>query len=193
MDLYAEASAAAWQDQGEAPAAQPSGPDPNTAPRPHPRQPTPVQPQHAPVLRAGQLAATLAAQPAVPARLGPTAPHQQVLRPPQSETPITPPDQLHQQPQLQPRGSHPHASISSSDAGNAAGQGRPSVATAARLQPARASGSSGGTTGSTETGHMSGVVPSHSGSAGAAPPQAAEQSQYHLQPASQHQLPRTNR
>ena len=98
VDLYAEASAAAWQSQGQPPDVQSSGPQPHT--RLGPSHTDAPQTQSGPVSRAGQPNVTVSsAQPAVPGRLGSTVSHQTLLRPSHSNAPFTPPDQLQQQQQ----------------------------------------------------------------------------------------------
>lgn len=109
VDLYAEASAAAWQSQNQPPAGQSSNPQPHTGTRPGPSHTDAPQTQPGPVSRAGQPNVTMSsAQPTAPARPGSTVSHQTVLRPSQSNTPSTPPDQLQQQQQVTNHSSQLH-------------------------------------------------------------------------------------
>jgi hypothetical protein len=109
VDLYAEASAAAWQSQSQPPAGQSSNPQPHTGTRPGPSHTDAPQTQPGPVSRAGQPNVTMSsAQPTAPARPGSTVYHQTVLRPSHSNTPFTPPDQLQQQQQVANHSSQLH-------------------------------------------------------------------------------------
>ncbi|DBA78847.1 TPA: recQ-mediated genome instability protein 1 [Trebouxia sp. C0004] len=134
VDLYAEASAAAWQSQGEPPAAQSSNPQPHTGTRPGLSHTDVPQTQPGPVSRVGQPNVMISlAQPAVPARLGSTVSHQTLLRPSHPNTPFTPPDQLQQQQQLANHSSQLHnRSLNSTPSRVTPG----AVTTAARVQSA---------------------------------------------------------
>ncbi len=163
MDLYAEASAAAWQSQDQPPAAQSSNPQPHTGTRPGPSHTDAPQTQPGPVSRAGQPSGMMSsAQPAVPTRLGSTVSHQTLLRPSHPNTPFTPPDQLQQQQQLADHSSQLHnRSLNSYGVNSTPSRVTPgTVTTAARVQSAT---------------------------------QAVHQSHLPLQPASQLGPPRTSR
>ena len=138
VDLYAEASAAAWQSQDQPPAARSSGPQPHTGTRPGPSHTDAPQTQPGPVSRAGQPDVTISsAQPAAPARLGSTVSHQTLLRPSHANTPFTPPDQLQQQQQLANHSSQLHNRSLNSYGVNTPSRVTPgAVTTAARVQSA---------------------------------------------------------
>ena len=163
VDLYAEASAAAWQSQDQPPAAQSSGPQLHTGTRPGASHTDAPQTQPGPVSGAEQLNVIISsAQPAVSARLGSTVSHQTLLRPSHPNTPFTPPDQLQQQQQLANHSSRLHnRTLNSYGVNSTPSRVTPgAVTTAARVQSAS---------------------------------QAVHQSHLPLQPASQLGPPRTSR
>ena len=102
MDLYAKASAAAWQTQDDSLATQPPGAEAGINPRPTITHTHTSQTQLVP--RLGPVGPSLAAQPAAPARPGITMSHL-LPRLTLPHAPFTPPDQQQQQP-LQSNSSH---------------------------------------------------------------------------------------
>ncbi|DBA79336.1 TPA: recQ-mediated genome instability protein 1, variant 2 [Trebouxia sp. C0005] len=137
VDLYAEASAAAWESQP--PFAQSSGPQPHVGVRPGLGNTDALQTQPGPVFRAGQPDVTIqSAQTAVSARLGSTLSHQTLLGPSHPNTPFTPPDQLQQQQQRAHHSSQLHnRSLNSYGVNSIPIQVTPgAVTTAARVQSA---------------------------------------------------------
>lgn len=142
-DLYAEASAAAWQSQDQPPLGQSSGPQPHTGTRPGPSHTHAPQTQPGPVSRAEQPNVTISsAQPAIPARPGTTVSHQTLLRPSHPNTPFTPPDQLQQQQQVVNHSSQLHnRSLNSYGVNSTPIRVTPgAVTTAARVQSATQAG-----------------------------------------------------
>ncbi len=139
LDLYAEASAAAWQSQDQQPAGQSSNPQPHTGTRPGLSHTNAPQTQPGAVSGAGQPNVTISsAQPAAPARPGSTVSHQTLLRPSHPNTPFTPPDQLQQQQQVANHSSQLHnRSLNGCGVNSTLSQVTPgAVTTAARGQSA---------------------------------------------------------
>ena len=179
VDLYAEASAAAWQEQAQPSTAPATGLQPSTNSSNVAGPITAPQTQSQPVTRSGPSTATLSAQPAVPAHLGTVLSQQSLPRSTLPYTPFTPPDRLQQQ-CLHSSLQQNHRSVSGANSGPdvcrpGIGSVRLQSATNYSNQPGSMSGSSAATT------RQSDIMPTIT-----APPSRTAGTDAYLQPSSQH-------